>query len=82
MLSCQEVIKILNSDQQLSTLKKMSLKMHIFMCKHCHAYKKHLETLKKQVMKVIAKDSKVDSKKVEELEKKIYENVKKDHINS
>jgi len=47
MLSCEEVSK-LNSEKferELSTSEKLSLKMHMLMCKHCKRFNNNLSHL-------------------------------------
>lgn len=47
LLSCEEVSHIISEDQQLQTIKKIKLKMHIFICQKCLDYKKQIQFINK-----------------------------------
>jgi len=48
MMTCKEIAEILSkSEADLSLMKKIELKFHLFMCKACGAYQKQLQSLAK-----------------------------------
>ena len=77
MLSCKEIVKLLNSEDKVSFTKRAELRMHLMMCKHCSAYSKHLESMKNGFRDLFKKLTDTDPDHVQELEKKIIEKAKR-----
>ena len=76
MLSCKETVRILSADQELSFRKKLELRVHLFMCKHCAAYSKQLKAMAHQLKKTFRELTKTSPEQLRELEDKIIENLK------
>lgn len=77
MLPCKEIVRILSSDEKIGFLRKLELKMHLAMCNHCSAYRKHLESMKNGFKNLFSKITATDSNTVRNLESKIISNIKK-----
>lgn len=77
MLSCKEIVKLLNAEESASFFKRAELRMHLLMCEHCAAYSKHLSFLKKGFKKLFARLTQVEPKTVGRIEDKIIEQLKK-----
>ncbi len=77
MLSCKEVAKILASGEKLSLKKKISLSMHLFMCKHCSRYSRQLHIIKKAAAVFFKKKVAVEKEVIEKLEKEVLVNLKR-----
>lgn len=76
MLSCKEIVKALNSEEQLSLTKRMEIRMHLLMCGNCSAYSKHLAFLKKGMRKLFKDMTQTEPEKVKRLEDEILKKVK------
>lgn len=77
MLSCKEIVKILNAEESVPFLKRAELKMHLLMCEHCSAYSKHIKFMKLGFKKLFAKLTQTEPETVERIEKKAIEQFKK-----
>lgn len=73
MMSCKELIKNVNSEEELPFFKRAELRMHLMMCKHCSNYVKHLELMKSGFKKLFRRLGQVENSKIRSLEKKILE---------
>jgi len=73
MMSCKEVATLLSSGTPLSPLRRMSLGFHLFMCKHCSHFKKHMDILTTQIRKILKEKVDVPSGKVRELEDEVLD---------
>lgn len=77
MLSCKEIVKILNSEEKIPLFQRAELKMHLMMCKHCSAYLKHLHSLRNGFKKLFSKLTQAEPKTVKHLEDKVLDQLKK-----
>lgn len=77
MLSCREIVSILNSEEKVPLLKRAELRMHLAMCKHCSGYAKQLPILKAAFGKLFSKLTEVDESKIKKLEEETLEKLKK-----
>ncbi len=77
MLSCKEIVKILNSEGKIPLFQRAELKMHLMMCKHCATYSKHLQALRGGFKKLFSKLTQAEPKAVKNLEEKVLEQLKK-----
>ena len=75
MLRCNEIAKILNSDERLSLLKRAELRLHLMMCEHCAAYSKHLNYLKTGFKKLFSHITRIDPSRLESLEDKTIQQI-------
>ncbi|RME16046.1 MAG: hypothetical protein D6797_05350 [Bdellovibrio sp.] len=69
MISCKELVKSLNDLESKSFVKRMEIRLHLLMCKHCSAYERHLEIIRKEFSKFFNK--KYSEKFEKDLEEKI-----------
>jgi hypothetical protein len=67
MKSCNEIADLLASEPRLGTMARWELRVHLFMCKHCASYARHLralgEALRRQVRR---KDDESPTKDLED----------------
>lgn len=82
MLKCKEIVEIVSSNKELTFKDKVEVRIHLLMCKHCHAYSEQLKIMGKQYKKVFEKITKTDVDQVQKLEDKIIEDVRKKHENN
>lgn len=45
MLTCKEVVKVVSSDDRASWRKRLQVRMHLLICRHCRKYVQQLEHL-------------------------------------
>jgi len=79
MLACKEIVEIVASNQELTFVKKVELKFHLLMCKHCNAYVEQLKTMNSQYKKVFKKITETDEDHVHQLEDQVIEHIKNIH---
>lgn len=79
MLACKEIVEIVASNQELTFVKKVELKFHLLMCKHCNAYVEQLKTMNSQYKKVFKKITETDEDHVHQLENQVIEHIKNIH---
>lgn len=77
MLSCKEIVKILNSEDKASLFQRAELKMHLIICKHCAAYSKHIKLMKAGFKKLFAKLTEAEPEAIERIEQRAIEKIKK-----
>ncbi len=77
MLSCKEIVKILNAEDKASLFQRAELRMHLLMCKHCAAYSKHIKLMKAGFKKLFAKLTEAEPEAIERIEQRAVENFKK-----
>lgn len=77
MLSCKEIVKIINSEEKIPLFQRAELKMHLMMCKHCAAYSKHLQALRTGFKTLFSKLTRTEPKTVKDLEEKVLDQLKK-----
>ncbi len=76
MISCKEVSKILSENDNLSLLKKVELRMHLFICKKCSRFEKHLKSLLSGAQKLYRVKDNEYKEKVTHLENSIIKKLK------
>lgn len=78
MLSCKEVVKTVSSEERTTWRRKLEVRLHLMMCRHCGKYAKQLEILRLSFSKLFsAKSQNVDGKKVREIEDRVIDKVRK-----
>lgn len=77
MLPCKEIVRILSSEEDIGMLRKMELRMHLAMCSHCSAYRKHLGLMKSGFKRLFSEMTETDSSSVKALESRILNDLKK-----
>lgn len=76
MLACKEIVEIVASNQELTLMKKVELKLHLLMCKHCNAYVEQLKSMNFQYKKIFKKITKTDKDHVHHLEDQVIDHIK------
>lgn len=79
MLACKEIVEIVASNQELTFVKKVELKFHLLMCKHCKSYVEQLKTMNSQYKKVFKKITETNEDHVHQLEDQVIEHIKNIH---
>jgi len=77
MLSCKELVKIMNSKEEMSFFQRAEMRMHLMMCKHCAAYSKHLQIMRKGFKVLFSKISKTEPETIKRIEDQTIEKIKK-----
>lgn len=77
MLPCKEIAKMLSSDENLNLRQRAEIKMHLFVCKHCSAYAKHLKLMKQGMKRLFSSLTKVNPDEIRKLEERIIAKLKK-----
>ena len=77
MISCKEVVETLSTEKDLSIRKKIELRSHLFMCKHCSAYYSQLNSIKNQLKKLFRTITKTEPQAVKNLEEKVIDELKR-----
>ena len=62
MLTCKEASRLLSQsmDGQLPPRKRLELRLHVWICRSCANFEKHLKYLRKAVKEMQAKKSRAD----------------------
>ena len=76
MLSCKEVARILGSGEPLSFKKKLTLKLHLAMCRHCKAYSQQLKAIKEGFVRLFREKTAIRPETIAELESQILKVIK------
>jgi hypothetical protein len=71
MLHCKEVVRILGGGQQLTLGEKVSLNLHLWMCKHCRAYARQLGAIKAGFIKLFQERTAISKNAVKEVEQNV-----------
>ena len=79
MLKCRDLSRMVAADEieDFGFMKKVELRFHLFMCKHCRNYVAQIRTLG-QGAKDLAAESAPDQQELERLEKHICNGICKD----
>lgn len=78
MLTCKQLVTHLNNTFPDKNFKmKLSVKLHLLMCKHCSAYVKQMDILT-QTLKVLinSRESSVNEPKTQDIQEKILNHLK------
>ncbi len=80
MLRCNEVVRLLSSsdDNPTSSLnwpKRLELKLHLMMCKHCASYAAHLSILSNAISTLLRKKTSEEAERIRELENETIKKV-------
>ncbi len=77
MLKCKEVSALVSSDNldNAGFMKKMEVRMHLLMCKHCSRYFDQIKSVG-QGAKDMAHGQEADSEQIERMEKNILDEVR------
>ncbi len=77
MRSCREIIRIVDSQEDLTLLQRMEVRMHLIICRRCLRFAKHLKIIKKSFRQFIDnRFSKVGD--LRDLELRIIKNITKE----
>lgn len=71
MLSCKEVAQLLNSETQLSPLRRMSLWLHLMMCRPCAIYRKQIAAAMAAVRRIVLERRSKHAEKIREIEESV-----------
>lgn len=71
MLSCKQVVEILSTKPSLSLMKRIELRAHLFMCKHCSTYLTQLSAMTNKLKSVFKEKTETSPERVQNLEEKI-----------
>lgn len=76
MKSCKEITELIATDKTLSFKSKVELRLHLMICKHCHAYSEQLKIMNLQYKKVFKKISETNQKHLHQLENEVIDRLK------
>jgi hypothetical protein len=76
MMSCKEVAQMMMSDQLLSegVWKRLSVRMHLMMCRHCATFARQLERLRASARQLFVEADRAD---LEDLESRFLHKLQK-----
>lgn len=78
MLSCKEVVKTVSSEERTTWRRKLEVRLHLMMCRHCGKYAKQLELLKIGIQNLLSSKAKsADKSKIQNVENRVLEKLKK-----
>jgi len=70
MLNCKTVVKKISSNEEISWMQKIEIKLHLMMCHHCGKYAKQLKLLSAGLKKAL---SMLDSKNIQKIEDQVIQ---------
>lgn len=76
MLSCKQVVEIISTKPSLSLMKRIELRAHLFMCKHCSTYLAQLNTMTDKLKSVFKEKTETTPERVQDLENRIIKKLK------
>ena len=76
MISCEEVSKILTSNQKMGFFKKVQLKMHVLICQHCTDYKHQMIFINKSAKKIPLTLIKTNSNQIERSKEEVLKRLR------
>lgn len=79
MLSCKQVVEIISTKPSLSLMKRIELRAHLFMCKHCSTYLAQLNAMTDKLKSVFKEKTETSQDRVQNLEDKIIKKLKRNH---
>ena len=79
MLKCREVSKLVATDSvgELGFMRRLELRMHVLMCRHCHRYLQQIRILGRGARELADRD-KPSPERLQEIEEEIIEQVRDD----
>jgi len=79
MLKCREVSKLVATDAvgELGFMRRLELRMHVLMCRHCHRYLQQIRTLGQGARELADRDAS-SPERLQEIEEEILEQVRDD----
>ncbi len=76
MLKCKEVTTIITSDElkESSWMKRLSVRMHLFMCKHCRRYSSQIRIIGRVARELFGPGSQAENpERISRLEKTVLQ---------
>lgn len=70
-MSCKDHIRLICKYNELSFYEKFYLKIHLFVCKNCARYKKHLEIINQKFSVLLQKITQTEEKDLQKINHKI-----------
>lgn len=81
MRPCKEIVEFLSSQSESSRnlpwAKRVEVRMHLLMCKHCSRYATHLKMMREGFGRLFTNITAVNKSEIDELEDKVLEKIKK-----
>lgn len=77
MLSCKQVVEIISTKPRLSLMKRIELRAHLFMCKHCSTYLAQINAMTVKLKSVFKEKTETNPERVKHLETKVLSKLKK-----
>lgn len=79
MLKCSEVSRLVATDEteNFGFMKRMEMKFHLFMCKHCRNYVAQIRSIG-QGARDLAAETEPDPEQLQQVERKICDHLCKD----
>jgi len=78
MLNCKTVVKKISSEDQISWMQKIEIKLHLMMCHHCGKYARQLKLLSAGLKKALSLQN---SQGIQKIEDQVIDKIKK-HSNN
>ena len=71
MLPCKEIARMIASDEQLPLMRRVELRLHLWICKYCSRYYRHIRILNEVYCKLLQREVEVDPKEVKRLQETV-----------
>jgi hypothetical protein len=76
MLRCKDIVKIVSVEEPRDWRRRLELRLHMMMCRHCRNYARQIEMLSNGVKAHFRSESN-DADKIKEMEDRIVDQLKK-----
>jgi len=77
MLSCKELLKLINEQENTTFFQRAEMRLHLLMCKHCSNYAKHFQYMRGGFKQLFSKLTETNPQEIERIENEIIENSSK-----
>jgi hypothetical protein len=82
MIDCKEAEKILASERALPFWRRLSLRVHLLLCRKCSVYERHVTDLQRGACSFLDQKSDCYAHRVEEIEKKVLHSLDVESVTS
>lgn len=76
MLSCKQLVKEINDNENLSFFKRAEIRTHLLMCKHCSAYAKHLKYMREGFKQLFSSVSQTNPEQIKKIEDQVLKKIR------
>ncbi len=78
MLRCKDFVKIVSVEEPRAWRRRLELRLHMMMCRHCRNFARQMEMLRSGVKSIFhSESSDAETAKIKEMEDRIVDQLKK-----